>query len=147
MEKFARRTSLLVLVAVFSVADAMRLMSPVPSYVKDGGDTIVRDTAFFDTLHEVTVMGDSLKLAPVKDAIRQSLGQKKEPHVKSLGEILNQVAPNTMDYILHPFGFAERKKKKKRKKVQQILQEYDRIDAPDEFTLKLDSILRLEGLK
>lgn len=110
-------------------------------------DSIPRDTAFEDSLHEVTVMGDSMKLAPVNDAIRQSLGRNPVPKVVSLGDLLNKVAPEAMDYVMHPFGFAERKTKKKRKKVQQILQDFDKAGAPDPFVLKLDSIVKAEGLR
>ena len=137
---------MLLALAVTGASAMMGGTSQVQPY-HDGQDTARHDTAFIDTLHEVTVMGDSLKLAPVKDAIDQSLGRGNGPQVKSLGEVLNKIAPGAMDYVLHPFGFAERKKKKKKKRVQQILREYDRIDAKDEFTLKLDSVLRIEGLK
>lgn len=122
-------------------------LTPSCVALPDDQDT-AQDTAMYDTLREVTVMGDSLKVAPVKGAIEESLKRHAQPSVPTLGEVLNKVAPNAMDYVLHPFGFAERKKKKKVKKVRQILEEYDRVDAAqDEFNHKLDSILRLEGLK
>lgn len=148
-----RRGLVLGLVVVVTGAEAMMPSLPSTERVCVGEDTILhrdtihRDTAFVDTLHEVTVMGDSLRLAPVKDAISQSLGKSAGPSVKSLGEVLNKVAPGAMDYVLHPFGFSERKKKKKKKRMEQILKEFDRVDAPNEWNLKLDSILRLEGLK
>ncbi len=113
----------------------------------DGQDSLMRDTAMVDTLHEVMVMGDSLRLAPIYDAVNQSLKRQQTPGSKSLGDILNQVAPNAMDIVMHPFGFAERKKKRKRKKVNQILWEYDHVDQQDSFNAALDSIMRIEGLK
>ena len=142
-----KRACLLGLAVVVVGAEAMMPLTQPFAACSDGPDSLKRDTAFVDTLHELTVMGDSLRLAPVRDAIEQSLKRNVQPHVPSLGEVLNKVAPNTMDYILHPFGFAERKRQKRLKKMKSIMQEYDRVEGADAFTLKLDSIMRLEGLK
>lgn len=143
-----KRMCVVGLAAVVTGADAMMVGFSSPSVPHGSLDSIPQDTAFMDTLREVTVMGDSLKVAPVKGAIDESLKRHAQPSVPTLGEVLNKVAPNAMDYVLHPFGFAERKKKKKVKKVRRILEEYDRVDAAQgEFNHKLDSILRLEGLK
>ncbi len=142
-----KRACLLGMAVVVVGAEAMMPLTQTSAIWSDDLDSLQRDTAFIDTLHEVTVMGDSLRLAPVRDAIEQSLKRNAQPHVPSLGEVLNKVAPNTMDYILHPFGFAERRKKKRQKKMKQILREYDSVESADAFKLRLDSIMRLEGLK
>lgn|GEM_PF-5809163 len=141
-----RRTCLLGVVIVVVGAEAMVPMSaPISPIIMQ--DSILRDTAMVDTLRELTVMGDSLRVAPVKDAISQSLKRNGGPKQVTLGDVLNKVAPGTMDYILHPFGFAERKKKKKKKRMNQILQQFDQVDQRDAFARQLDSIMRLEGLK
>lgn len=142
-----KRACLVSIAVVVVGAEAMMPLTPPSVVLSDGQDTLVQDTAMYDTLREVMVMGDSLKLAPVRGIIDERV-KRNEPQVKSLGEVLNKLAPNTMDYVLHPFGFAERKKKKKVKRMNQILQEYDRVDAAqNDFNHKLDSILKLEGLK
>ncbi len=142
-----QRACLLALATAVTGAEAMMPSLPAVACHADGRDTIGRDTVMVDSLREVLVMGDSLKLAPIYDAMSQSLKRQQNPGVKSLGDILNQVAPNAMDIVMHPFGFAERKKKKKRKRMNQILWEYDHVDSKDSFNAALDSIMKLEGLK
>lgn len=142
-----KRVCILGFAVVVTGANAMMEGVSSPYVSRSLLDSIPRDTAFMDTLHEVTVMGDSLRLAPVRGIIDQRV-KRKDPSVKSLGDVLNKLAPEAMDYVYHPFGFSERRKKKNKKKMLKILEEYDRVDAAqDEFNHKLDSILRLEGLK
>lgn len=128
-------------------AEAMMPSLPSVAVPVTPRDSLQQDTAMVDTLLEVTVMGDSLRVAPVKSAIDQSLKRNTPPSVPSLGDVLNKVAPGAMDHILHPFGFAERKKKKKLKKQSKILQQFDQADQKDEYNRRLDSIMRIEGLK
>lgn len=142
-----QRACLLALAVAVTGAEAMMPSCPTTVCYADGQDTVRRDTVMEDSLREVLVMGDSLKLAPIYDAVNQSLKRQQNPGSKSLGDILNQVAPNAMDIVMHPFGFAERKKKRKKKRMNQILWEYDHVDQQDSFNAALDSIMRLEGLK
>lgn len=90
-----------------------------------------------DTLGEVLVQGRE-RLA-VMDAIDGSLKANRQPGTKSLGDILNKVAPNAMDYVMHPFGFKERKQKRQRKRTQQNLEQYDQMKTFNEL---LDEAVR-----
>lgn len=147
MRSLALKTTTATLLLALLAEQAGAMMGGAGVVLAEGGDSLQRDTAMVDTLYEVTVMGDSLRLAPVREAINQSLGRDQGPQMQTLGDVLNKVAPQAMDYVLHPFGFAERKKKKKKKRVKQVLEEFDRAGETDPFVLKLDSIMRMEGLK
>ena len=147
LNPYFQRACLAVLAVAVTGAEAMMPSCLTVVCHADGQDTLSLDTVMEDSLREVLVMGDSLRLAPIYDAVNQSLKRQQNPSVKSLGDILNKVAPNAMDIVMHPFGFAERKKKRKHKKMNQILWEYDHVDQQDSFNAALDSIMRLEGLK
>lgn len=85
-----------------------------------------------DTLREVEVFGRQ-RLA-VMDALEATLrAQGRQPSTPSLGDVLNKYAPNAQDYILHPFGFKERKKKRQRKRMQDILNEYEQAKTFEEL--------------
>jgi len=142
-----RRACITGLVCLAIGAEAMIPSLPSITPLQLMADSVARDTAFVDTLREVTVMGDSLRVAPVKDAINQSLKRNPIPKQYSLSDVMDMAVPGVSDYILHPFGFKERKKKKQKKRMQKILREYDNADKADSFNHLLDSIMRIEGLK
>ncbi len=94
-----------------------------------------------DTLREIVVRPDSsLK---VIDAIDKSLKGKRQPHNKSLGDILDKLSPGLQDKITHPFAVKDRKRDRKHKRDQQILKEYDKSKTPNDL---LKEALRREGL-
>lgn len=105
-------------------------------------DSIPQLTVEADTLREVVVRPDS-GLAVTK-AIEQSLGMQKGIGTPSLGDLLNKWAPGVQDYILHPFGFKQRRVERKRKKTNKLLRDYDRATDPN---AELMEALRREGLE
>lgn len=77
-----------------------------------------------DTLNEVTVRS---KRWGIKQALEASLEKNKQPASPSLGELLNKYLPNVNDYIMHPFGFKERKRNRQRKRTAKVLNEYEQV--------------------
>lgn len=96
-----------------------------------------------DTLRELVVKAPRSIYMPMSKSMQSELKLNAWQQKYSLGGILQRKAPLVQDYIMHPFGFAERKKNKKRQKVSELLEEYDRIDP---FYHQLDSIMELEGV-
>lgn len=105
-------------------------------------DSIPQLTVEGDTLREVEIRPDS-GLAVTK-AIQESLGRTSVIRTPGLGELLDKWAPGVQDYIMHPFGFKQRRKDKKRKKTQKLLRDYDRCTDPN---AELIEALRREGLE
>lgn len=76
-----------------------------------------------DTLREVIV--EINKQLPVIDQLNRDLQRNPLPRVKTLTDLLNQVNPNIVDCITHPFAIKDRKKERKHKKMRKVLEEYD----------------------
>lgn len=117
---------ILLISAFLAMADTVKV-PPTPV------DTVRRSRVErIDTLGQVEVKGRTRPA--VMDAFDATIkAQGKQPTTPSLGDLLNKVAPEAQDYILHPFGFKERKKKRQRKRMQQIMQDYDHVKSFEEL--------------
>lgn len=108
---------------------------------KPAGQHEVTDSMRTDTLREVLVKPKDGKVtlplskSTTMDVKLQSWAERYSPN-----GLLQRYAPTLHDQIMHPFGFAERKKKRKRKKVQKVLELYDAVDRKDPLQLLLDSV-------
>ncbi len=95
-----------------------------------------------DTLMEVEIRPDSgLRIMDVLDA---TLKNNSMPRQKSLGDILEKVAPGLQDKMLHPFAIKSRKKERKHKRDMDLLRDFDRSMSPNDL---LEEALRKEGLE
>ncbi len=111
-------------------------------------DNVPSDSLKTDTLREVIVTGGNHGVQlPLSNSLKQDMKLSSWAQKYSPNGLLQKYAPTLHDQIMHPFGFAERKKNRKRKKVDKILQQYDAIDAVDPLQLLLDSVARAQGLK
>lgn len=104
------------------------------------------DTLKTDTLREVTVRPHSGVRLPFTNSTQSEVNGIVNAEKYSLNGLIQRYAPTLHDQIMHPFGFAERKKKRKRKKVERVLEQYDAIDAVDPLRLLLDSVAKVQGL-
>ena len=73
------------------------------------------------------------------EQFRRDVGGGKQPHVPSLGDVLNKVAPGLQDKMLHPFAVKERKRERKKKHVAKVLDEYDKVETGNSL---LDEVIR-----
>ena len=80
-----------------------------------------------DTLREVVIGGRKAVDLPMSNGLKSSIKGIVDAQKYSLTGLIGETAA---DYILHPFGFAERKRAKKRKKVKKVLREYDAMQDP-----------------
>lgn len=119
-------------VMLYFIAGTMNAMAQVHPEVTDS-----LYLEHIDTLHEVTVRS---KRWGIKQALEASLEKNKQPATPSLGELLNKYLPNVNDYIMHPFGFKERKRNRQRKRTAKVLNDYDQVrsfkDLLDEAVMK-----------
>ena len=111
-------------------------------------DNVPADSLKTDTLREVVVKGRERTVQiPLSNSMKLDMKLATWAQKYSPNGLLQKYAPTLHDQIMHPFGFAERKKNRKRKKVNKILQQYDAIDAVDPLKLLLDSVAKVQGLK
>jgi hypothetical protein len=107
-------------------------------------DTIPPTQEPKDTLKkgELMVPGRKLKevevVAPkstsgLEDALRQSLERMGIRNPITMSTVLDKIKPGLNDYIMHPFGFKERRQAKKYKKTKKILDDFDKVKTFDEL--------------
>lgn len=94
-----------------------------------------------DTLREITIEANKELKMPMSSSLKSSIQDIKNAEKYSLTNLLGGAA----DYILHPFGFAERKRARKRKKVNKVMMEYDAINDP--LQELLDSVATVKGIE
>lgn len=97
------------------------------------------DTLQTDTLREVSVRPNTVRM-PFTNRTREEVQSVVNAQKYSLNGLIQGVAPMLHDQIMHPFGFAERKRSRKRKKVKKVLEQYDAIGRPDPLQMLLDSV-------
>ena len=105
-------------------------------------DSVRRDSLQADTLREVEVRPDSV--LPVMRALEQTVGRGKGPRTKSLGDIIEKVAPGLNDKITHPFAIKQRKAERRKRKMRKALEEYDRARS---FNDLLDEAVRRQQVE
>ena len=101
------------------------------------------DSLKTDTLREITIEGNKEIKLPMSNGLKSSIQDIVNAEKYSLGGILDRYAPMAKDYIMHPFGFAERKRARKRQKVNKVLNQYDAITDP--LQELLDSVANVRG--
>lgn len=101
------------------------------------------DSLKTDTLREITIEGSKDVRLPMSSGLKSSIQDIVNAEKYSLSGILDRYAPMMKDYIMHPFGFAERKKARKRKKVAKVLHDYDAVNDP--LQELLDSVAAVKG--
>ncbi len=104
-------------------------------------DSIRRDSVLADTLREVEVRPDSV--LPVMRALGQVL-PRTVPRSKSLGDIIEKVAPGLNDKITHPFAIKQRKAERRKKRMRRALEQYDRARS---FNDLLDEAVRRQQIE
>ncbi len=117
------------------------LMSAVVADAQEKEDSSLTMRSRTDTLREVVVRPDTV--LKMTETIRKSLGLRRQPSTKSLGDVLDMLSPGLQDKITHPFAIKDRKRDRKHKRDRKILMEYDRAKTSNEL---LEEALRREGL-
>lgn len=97
-----------------------------------------------DTLREITIQGSNEVKLPMSGALKSQVQGIVNARKYSLSGILGETVT---DYIMHPFGFAERKRAKKRKKVSKVLQQYDAITDPLQELLDSLAGAQVQGIE
>ncbi len=88
---------------------------------------VPHDSLRTDTLKEVVVDGKRNGKLPVMDAIDKR--ELIQPRHLPLGEILEKVAPELQDKMLHPFAVKQRKRERHKKKMRKVLEHYNEVKS------------------
>ncbi len=88
---------------------------------------VPHDSLRTDTLKEVVVDGRRDGKLPVTDAIDKSTGKLRR--TRTLGDILEKVAPGLQDKMLHPFAVKQRKRERHKKKMRKVLEHYNEVKS------------------
>ncbi|MGN1256085.1 MAG: hypothetical protein ACI4UA_02860 [Bacteroidaceae bacterium] len=124
-------------------ADVLLGSDPVPA---DTGrvvhaDSTSRDSLRTDTLREVVVKPDSV--LQIMKVLKQTT-KDNTPRTKSLGDVIEKVAPGLQDKMLHPFAMKQRKAERRKKKLYRALEQYDQAKS---FNDLLDEAVKRQQLE
>lgn len=100
-----------------------------------------RDSLRTDTLREVVVKPDSV-LQIMK--VLKKTTQDHTPRTKSLGDVIEDLAPGLQDKMLHPFAMKQRKSERRKKKLYRALEQYDQAKT---FNDLLDEAVKRQQLE
>ncbi|MDD7243443.1 MAG: hypothetical protein SOV28_05425 [Bacteroidaceae bacterium] len=99
------------------------------------------DSLRTDTLREVVVKPDSV-LQIMK--VLKKTTQDNTPRTKSLGDVIEDLAPGLQDKMLHPFAMKQRKSERRKKKLYRALEQYDQAKT---FNDLLDEAVKRQQLE
>ena len=99
------------------------------------------DSLRTDTLREVVVKPDSV-LQIMK--VLKKTTKDNTPRTKSLGDVIEDLAPGLQDKMLHPFAMKQRKAERRKKKLYRALEQYDQAKT---FNDLLDEAVKRQQLE
>ena len=70
--------------------------------------------------------------------------QDHTPRTKSLGDVIEDLAPGLQDKMLHPFAMKQRKAERRKKKLYRALEQYDQAKT---FNDLLDEAVKRQQLE
>ncbi len=111
------------------------------SRVQRPDSLLSRDSLRTDTLREVVVKPDSV-LQIMK--VLKKTTQDNTPRTKSLGDVIEDLAPGLQDKMLHPFAMKQRKSERRKKKLYRALEQYDQAKT---FNDLLDEAVKRQQLE
>lgn len=111
------------------------------SRVQRPDSLLSRDSLRTDTLREVVVKPDSV-LQIMK--VLKKTTKDNTPRTKSLGDVIEDLAPGLQDKMLHPFAMKQRKSERRKKKLYRALEQYDQAKT---FNDLLDEAVKRQQLE
>lgn len=111
------------------------------SRVQRPDSLLSRDSLRTDTLREVVVKPDSV-LQIMK--VLKKTTKDNTLRTKSLGDVIEDLAPGLQDKMLHPFAMKQRKAERRKKKLYRALEQYDQAKT---FNDLLDEAVKRQQLE